>query len=702
MNKARVANSRQRGNPILKRVFSYINKQKIVARSFAQLKKKSALKQKSYIWKILTIIPMVRTFTFILLLFPFFQAFSQRQVDVTEVQLKRANNLQETYPEEDIVVLSKTLDLSFEKNRNGTGVEVVRKNKVHLMNIAPNSHIQYPVFYDSGSAIENFELNDSKGRNLDDFHSEFFDEYVNDQSIFHSDYRVKYTNIIFPLLGANYKIETEKKFNEIKYFTSEYFSGMFRTLNGKIVVHVPHWLDLEIHEFNFELEHSGEISKKTVNSEEGKTITYTFSNIKGQSQKPNTPGRSHLYPHLVFVAKSFTEDGKTTALFNDVGDLYAWYNKLVHEVKVDPSVFSGKVEELTASAKTDIEKIKNIYYWVQDNIRYIAFEDGIAGFRPDSPQHVFQKRYGDCKGMAFLTKAMLQKAGFDARLVWIGTDRLAYDYSVPSLVVNNHMICAVKLNGAFVFLDATEKYNQFGAYATRIQGKEGLVQAKDGYKIIAVPSSKRISNIDSTHYSFSIEKGVLKANANRYFSGECRSGFQNAYTSFGSKDRTEALARYLTSGNNNILVKEILPFDPENREKPLTISYELEVANAIAEFDGTLYIDIDPVKKAGGMLFEERKSPFKFPIKKQKTIEIGLLVPEGYTVGLLPEDFHLENELVDFSLDYELSEGKISYKKELKLKKRLVQPADFDVWNQAFSTIKEKINRQITLVKNQS
>lgn len=645
---------------------------------------------------------MVRIFTFFLLLFPFFQVFSQRQVDVTDAQLQKAKTLQKAYPEEDMVILSKTVSLFFEKSKDETGVEVVRKNKVHLMNIAPNSHIQYPVFYDSGSAVENFELNDSRGRNLDDFHSEFFDEYLNDQSIFHSDYRVKYTNIIFPLLGANYKIETEKKFNEVKYFTSEYFSGMFRTLNGKIVVHVPQWLDLEIHEFNFGPESSKDISKKIVNGEDGKIITYTFSNIKGQSQKSNTPGRSHIYPHLVFVAKSFIENGKTVPLFNDVGDLYAWYNKLVQDVAVDPSVFSGKVAELTASAKTDIEKIKNIYYWVQDNIRYIAFEDGIAGFRPESPQQVFKKRYGDCKGMAFLTKAMLQQAGFDARLVWIGTDRLAYDYSVPSLVVNNHMICAVKRNGSFIFLDATEKYNQFGTYATRIQGKEGLVQSKEGYKILAVPSSKKIANIDSTHYSFSIEKDLLKGNANRYFSGECRSGFQNAYTSFGTKDRTEALSGYLTSGNTNFLVKEILPFDPENREKPLTISYGLEVANAIAEFDGTVYIDIDPVKNAGEMLFEERKTAFKFPIKKQKVTQISLFVPDGYSVGSLPEDFHLENELVDFSLDYEISEGKISYKKELKLKERLIQSADFELWNQAFSTIKEKINRQITLVKNQS
>jgi hypothetical protein len=30
-----------------------------------------------------------------------------------------------------------------------------------------------------------------------------------------------------------------------------------------------------------------------------------------------------------------------------------------------------------------MDKVKAIFYWVQNNIRYIAFEDGIAGFLPD-------------------------------------------------------------------------------------------------------------------------------------------------------------------------------------------------------------------------------------------------------------------------------------------------------------------------------
>ena len=90
------------------------------------------------------------------------------------------------------------------------------------------------------------------------------------------------------------------------------------------------------------------------------------------------PGRSYLYPHILVIAKSFTKDGATTTLFKSNADLYNWYKSLIAMMKDDTTVMKSKVNELTANAKTDDEKIKNIYYWVQDNIRYIAFEDGIA------------------------------------------------------------------------------------------------------------------------------------------------------------------------------------------------------------------------------------------------------------------------------------------------------------------------------------
>src|SRR6201999_2976434 len=102
-------------------------------------------------------------------------------------------------------------------------------------------------------------------------------------------------------------------------------------------------------------------------------------------------------------------------------------------------------------------------------------------------QNVLNKKYGDCKGMANLTRSLLVALGFDARLCWIGTDHIAYDYSTPSLAVDNHMICALNYKGRFYFLDATESYIGFGQYAQRIQGRQVLIEDGDNFLLQRIP-----------------------------------------------------------------------------------------------------------------------------------------------------------------------------------------------------------------------
>ena len=203
---------------------------------------------------------------------------------------------------------------------------------------------------------------------------------------------------------------------------------------------------------------------------------YTATKIPEIAREESAPGKSHIYPHLLILAKSFSNQGKEITLFKSVEDLYSWYHSLTELMKNDSEGLKGKVIELTQGKTSDLEKVKAIYYWVQDNIRYIAFEDGLAGFKPDECQFVYEKRYGDCKGMANLTKEMLLLAGFDARLTWIGTDRIAYDYSTPNLAVDNHMICTLILNGKEYFLDPTDKYSSFDDYAERLQNRQVLIE----------------------------------------------------------------------------------------------------------------------------------------------------------------------------------------------------------------------------------
>jgi len=637
---------------------------------------------------------MLRPFLTFLICFTVFYSNAQKKVNPTSKDVEQAKSLKNSFEEEDIIFISRNSSLTFRKNSREGLIEVFKKEKTKMMNISSSSGLQFPVYYDSESEVEDFQIKDRNGKK---YYSRILDENIAGEGLFHSDYRVKYSNLNFPLQGYQYIIDSEKKYKDIKYFTSEYFVDSYRILNGTYTITIPDWLEIELKEFNFE---GYEITKTVTEVTDTKVVTYTFNDMEPQSAEENTPGPSFLYPHILFLSKSYTENEETISLFKDTGDLYNWYNGLIKSVDVDTSVFSDKVDELIADADTDEEKIKNIYYWVQDNIRYIAFEDGIAGFKPDSPQNVYTKLYGDCKGMALLTKSMLEVAGFDSRLVWIGTDRLVYDYSTPSLSVDNHMICSVILNEETIFLDGTEKYNRFGEYASRIQNKQALIQDNDSYKLLTVPKPKEEINIDKTIYNLKVVDEELVGEVSRIFEGEARVMFQNTYLSFGAGEQEEILKSYLISGNKNCSVKEISPFESEKREEQLKIDYKIEIENAFSEFDGVLYLDIDPIKDASNFLFKDRKTDYKFPFNELIITEVTIEIPKGYKAENLPENIEITNDFIAIKVTYQVSGNSLVYKKEIQLKNRLIKTTDFEDWNNAFSKLKDNLSEQITLIKH--
>lgn len=636
----------------------------------------------------------------VLIVFLFFNVLlnAQRNSGPTEENIAQAISLKESFEDEDLVILSKSVEIRFDKNNKTQLIEATVKEDIHFMNIGAVSRIQHPLFYDAESEVLQYYLSNRRGKRISNWNVDIKDEYLSSDDLFHTDYRVRYATINFPLQGSNSIITTEKKYRDIKYFTNQYFSDEYRILKGKVTIHIPEWLKLSIEEFNLQ---ESTITKTSTKEGTDTIITYTIKEMAPETNEPQSPGPSHIYPHILFIAKAVKEkDGEEKTLFNDVSDLYSWYNSLVQKVEVDASVYQSKVEELIQGITSDEEKIKRIYYWVQDNIRYVAFEDGIAGFQPDSPQNVFTKRYGDCKGMAFLTKSMLEAAGLDARLVWIGTDRLAYDYSIPSLSVDNHMICAVHIDNQFVFLDGTEKYNRFGEYASRIQSKEALVQDKEGYKILTVSNELGSINEDRTTYKLFLEDNTLNGSVERSYSGECRVSFQNIYASFGKGDQEDVLKRYLTSGNSNYKVNDLQSFNSEDRDQDVIIPYMTSIENAVSEFDGTLYIDIDPVKTVKNLIFGERKSDFQFDILQKKITEIVLEIPAGYTVETLPENVDIETDLISLKAHYENAGGIIIYKKEIRYKQKRIYQKDFASWDATLEDFKDGLNQQVILKKS--
>lgn len=623
------------------------------------------------------------------------QLFSQKDKPKPE-DIAYAEALYKQYDDEDVVIKNKEIKIYFSRNSKTKQVEVQQFKSIQFIAIATRADLGYSSGYDNQSTIKSLKLLNNRNKQVNWYLN---DEAYSDESIFHNDYRIKYGAFSLPTRGYTRTIKEEKSFKDIKYYTTEYLIKRYRTIAGKLSIHIPDWLDLEIKEYNFE---GFNITKTISNGPNGQVLTYYLKDIPPLAEEEQTPGSSFIYPHIMFLSKSFqTIENKEITLFKNTKDLYQWYTSLVKEVEIDNSVYAGKVAELIEGKDTDEEKIKAIYYWVQDNIKYIAFQDGIAGFKPDSPQNVFDKKYGDCKGMSILLKSMLVEAGFDARLVWIGTNAIAYDYSTPSLSVDNHMITAIVKDGKPIFLDGTEKYNSYGNFASRIQGKQAMVEDGDSFILASVPVAEPVENKEVYQATFKIMDDNLVGQVNKIITGEQASQFLYGYHNTPKDQRNDALNYILKEGNENAKITDIQGFEPTSRDKEIRLNYHLKIEGCVSSFDNEVYLELDPVKYLFNFsIKEDRKNPIEFYNTNVDEKKISLEIPKGYIIKSYPEKISIENSIFSVNAFYTLTTEKLIYQNTITFKKRAIEKDEFELWNNAIDKLKTFYNEQIVLIKN--
>ena len=603
------------------------------------------------------------------------------------------------FPKEDVIAYSYKQTVSFFLNvspkpgEGNVGAKVV--NELTLVPVKDFIKFDDGLFYDDEMSIENVKAINSKGKEITI--QKLCGSYK-DENIFHSD--SKYCSVTFPLeeKGKSFTYRYEENYRDIKYLTSFYFHQHIPVVDRVIEFNVPAWLETDLREFNFK--NGNKIEKTSVKDGDVTRISFTVKDLQGFHREPSSPNHALSYPHLICVNKAYTQNGQRKVLFESVKDLYGWYSTICADIGNNPTELKDKVAVLTANKKTDMEKVEAIFYWVQDNIRYIAFENGIMGFKPDAAQNVLKNKYGDCKGKANLLKEMLRLAGYDARLTWIGTSDLPYDYTLPSLAVDNHMICTVILSGKKYYLDGTESFIALNDYAQRIQGKQVLIEDGKNYIIDRIPDFPAERNKIKKITRISLDNEVIKGNTTTEFNGESKIMLQAVYTSIRNEDKTEALSSLLKRGDGNIVVTNVQSPDFKERQKPITVNYDFKANNQVKKAGNDIYVVMDWDKEFSGLEFDgDRKNDYEFNYKYNYSIQTELAVPDGYKVDYVPATFKKTTPYYSFEGSY-INKGKtVIYNKTIVVNKPILLTSEFATWNAFIKDINNFYNDQVVLVK---
>ena len=523
-------------------------------------------------------------------------------------------------------------------------------------------------------------------------------EYYSVDGIFFSDTRVCYFDLPLAKQGSVSEVKIEKTITDPRYFTSVYFNEGYKILSKQITITVPRWMKAEFKQMNFagfDIKPAATYDSKA----DADVYTYTCKNLPARVSERYSPGPSYIYPHLFVVTQSANPGNNSFAYFKSLKEQYGWYHSLVKNIDNDKAVLKAKADEITKGITGDMDKVKAIYYWVQNNIRYIAFEDGIAGFRPDKANEVLRKKYGDCKGMAHLTKELLASQGFDARLCWIGTNHIAYDYSSPNLSVDNHMICALNYKSNMYFLDATETYSALNDYAERIQGRQVLVEDGEKYILTNIPATTFAQNMDAEKRTVSIKGADIDGTATHQWVGEEKEYMISSLNNLKKNKTEEAFIKYLAESNKDYLLTDFVTSNIQDFDKPLTTSYKLTHKNAVSAFDKDLYVDLDFRKEFGSFIFDtaKRTNDYWFSYKTNMLRETELAIPAGYSVTAMPPNLAVTNNNYEFTITYTQKGDKLLYKKTIIIKNPRLPKTKFNQWNADIKKLNNSYNEQIVL-----
>ena len=523
-------------------------------------------------------------------------------------------------------------------------------------------------------------------------------EYFNVDGIFYSDAHVCYFQLPLTRKEGTSEVQFRKTTLDPRYFTNIFFAEDREIEQQEIRLIIPSWMEVEIREFRFD---EYRIRKSVTREGEATVYTYSMNDIPAISREPAAPGITHYAPHILVLNKSAQLRDNSYTYFKTVREQYHWYKSLVDQVsEEDPSV-KEKAQEITAGLKTDEEKVKKLFQWVQDNIRYIAFENGIAGFRPEKAQDVLKKKYGDCKGMANLLTMMLRSLNLDARRCWIGTRQIAYDYSTPSLSVDNHMICAWMYKGKPVFLDATEKYIGFGEVAERIQGRQTLVENGKDFLLEKVPVAAPVQNTSSETRKFVIEGTNLKGKVVQIWRGENKVWLLSALNNIRQDKQENALKEFLSEGKRNYVISNLAVNNLSDYNADLRVEYDVLWKDAVTVFGEEWYLDLDNRRDYESFRIDttKRKLPYWFQFKNNLVFETELQLPPGVSVASLPEHLSVRQQGYSFTATYSNAADRLRYRREIQLAQTELKPAGFSQWNRDIQSLINFYDQQVILQK---
>lgn len=451
----------------------------------------------------------------------------------------------------------------------------------------------------------------------------------------------------------------------------------------------------------------------------GSSYTWELSNLPAIPDEPLSPSLTHLVPRL--AVSYFPPAGSqqlSIKTFSKWSDVAAWMSELEDPQVLIDDALTRKANELTASAKTEYEKIRAIAHYVQ-NIQYISIQTGLGrggGYRPHSSTEVFAKSYGDCKDKANLMRAMLKVIGIVGIPVSIYSGDSNYVRATwPSPQQFNHCIIAVKVSdqtqastiiqhpslGRLLIFDPTDEETPMGDLPFHLQGSLALIDSKTETDLVRMPvTPPEMNQLERTATLQLSPEGGLSGQIKEQSNGQTAASLRSEFRGMSKPDYTVTIEAWLTKGVTSARINKIEPTDNTS--------------------DGSFGLNLEFTASTYGQLMQDRLLVFKpvvvarrealsltAPTRKHPVVlranayseTVRVQLPTGFVVDELPDAVKLQTPFGSYVTSYEVKNNELVFKRRLSQQATTIAAADYEMVRKFFESIRSAENAPVVLAR---
>jgi hypothetical protein len=405
-----------------------------------------------------------------------------------------------------------------------------------------------------------------------------------------------------------------------------------------------------------------------------------------------------VFPRVCFSSTKFNLNGYP-------GDISTWdnYGKWQKDLNADVCSLTpereAEIRKMTDTIKTDKEKARFLYKYMQQNVRYVSIQLGIGGWKPFPATFVDQKKYGDCKALSNYMSALLKAVHIPSYYAVINAEANK-EPADPSFPFDsfNHIILCIPFKNDTTWLECTSNITPFGKLGPFTENRNALIVTENGGRLIKTPRSTMEDNQFNSEVNLKLDAdGGAKAKVKILCTGGYRFDVIG-YSALKVDEQKEWMTNLL-----NLKQPSVFDYNPsadKNDVKEVDMNLEYDKFCDVMAGDKQFYRPhVFDLVAFTVPVEEKRNSDYYFEHPMQKSCVTTIDLPQGFEVETLPINQALKFTYGNYEVTYTYDAAKnqvISIAK-FNLTNHVIPAAKYTEMQQYLDAIVKAQNKKLVI-----